>query len=433
MSTVWLRFAVVAFLIVMNGFFVAVEFSVVAVQRARIRQRAQDGDVRAQIVGEWVDDPDYLIAGAQLGITIASLALGAIGERAVSEVIEPWLHRLPYVFTSAFATSLPLLISLTIITTLHVVLGEQVPKSATIRYPEKFILVAARPMAWFLRLFHPFISLLDLLAVGVLRLFGIRPVVAHNAIFSVEDLKQIVLQSQRDGVLDDQERQMLHAIFDLRKMLARQVMVPRTEMICVENDATTDTLLELAVEHPYTKFPVYHGDLDHIIGIVHTKDLLKAMREGRNDLHAEDLMRPALLIPETVRVDDLLAEFRRHHVHSAVLIDEFGGTAGFVTLEDLLEEIVGDVQGEFDEGEPEYRRLADGTIVLSGLMTIDEFNELFHHHLRDPNYDTMAGFILGRLGRMAQPGDMVEVDGIRLTVEAMDGRRIDRIGVQFVE
>lgn len=430
--TLFLKFTLVALLIVINGFFVAVEFAVIAVQRARIRQKALDGDARARIVEQWVDDPDFLIAGAQLGITIASLALGALGEQTIAAVIEPYLHTLPPFMTTTVAASLPLLISLTIITMLHVVLGEQVPKSATIRYPERFVLLSARPMSWFLRVLHPFIRLLDALSAGVLRLIGIEPVPGHNSIFSVEDLKQIVMQSQRDGVLQERERQMLHAVFDFRNMLARQIMVPRTEMVSIKADTTTERLLDLAVEHPYTKFPVYEDDHDHIIGIVHTKDLLKVVRDGRNELRANNLMRPALLLPETVRVDDLLAAFRQNRAHAAVLIDEFGGTAGFVTLEDLLEEIVGDVRGEFDTGEPGYQRLADGTVILSGLLTITEFNALFGLAIHDPNYDTLAGYMLGRLDRMAQEGDVVEANGARLRVEAVDGYRIDRISLLFM-
>jgi len=427
-----LKFVLIAVLIAINGFFVAVEFAIVSVQQVRIHRMALEGNSSARTLERWKENPDRLIAGAQLGITIASLALGALGEQTIAQILDPWLRNLPPLFTTTVATSLPLLISLVFVTGLHVVLGEQVPKSITIRYPVRVALLVVRPMSWFLNVFHPFISLLDSLAAIVLRLIRTEPIPGHHTVFSVDELKQIVIQSQQDGILEEQERQMLHAVFDFRALLARHVMMPRTEMICVEDDAPIDKVLDLAIEHPYTKFPVYHEDLDHIVGIVHTKDLLRVVRNGQTELRAKDLMRPALSVPETVRVDDLLADFRKHRVHAAVLIDEFGGTSGFVTLEDLLEEIVGDVQGEFDRTEPEIRYLADGTTILSGLMTIDECNELFGLHISDPNYDTIAGFMLGKLGRMAQLGDTVETNGIRLQVHAMDGRRIDRIRLEFV-
>jgi len=428
-----IKFILVALLILINGFFVAVEFSLVTVRQIRIRKMAQAGNASARAVEGWVADPDRVIAAAQLGITLASLALGYLGEQTIAQLIEPWLHGLPPFLTATVAAGLPLAISLTLITTLHVIIGEQVPKSITIRYPEKVALFAARPMTWFLRIFRPFVALMDFLAEMVMRLLRIDPVPGHHTIFSVDELKQLVVQSQQEGILQEQERQMLYAVFDFRDVLARHVMVPRTEMVAVAEEEPANTVLDLAIDHPYTKFPVFHEDLDHIVGIVHTKDLLRAMRDKDGKTSVADLMRPALTVPETLHIADLLAVFRKHHVHAAVLIDEFGGTSGIVTLEDVVEEIVGDIQSEFDADEPEYRRLADGTIVLSGLMTIDEFNERFAVQLRDPNYDTIAGYMLGKLGRMAKQGDTIIVaGGVRLTVEAMSERRIDRIGVEFV-
>ncbi|NOZ05943.1 MAG: HlyC/CorC family transporter [Chloroflexi bacterium] len=426
------KFTLVALLILINGFFVAVEFALVTVRQLRIRKMARAGNANARAVEVWIADPDRVIAAAQLGITLASLALGYLGEQTIAQLIEPWLHSLPRFLTTTVAASLPLVISLTLVTTLHVIIGEQVPKSITIRHPEKVALFAARPMTWFLRIFRPFVALMDILAEMVMRLLRIEPVPGHHTIYSVDELKQLVVQSQQDGILEEQERQMLHAVFDFRDVLARHVMVPRTEMIAVAEEEPANTVLDLAIDHPYTKFPVFHQDLDHIVGIVHTKDLLRAMRDKDGKMSVADLMRPALTVPETLHIDDLLAVFRKHHVHAAVLIDEFGGTSGFVTLEDVLEEIVGDIQSEFDASEPELRRLADGTIVLSGLMTIDEFNERFGVHLKDRNYDTIAGYMLGRLGRMAKQGDtIIATDGVRLTVEAMSERRIDRISVEF--
>jgi len=427
-----IKFILVALLILTNGFFVAVEFSLVTVRQIRIRKMARAGNANARAVEVWIADPDRVIAAAQLGITLASLALGYLGEQTIAQLIEPWLHILPPFITTTIAAGLPLAISLTLITTLHVIIGEQVPKSITIRHPEKVALFAARPMTWFLQFFRPFVDLMDKLAEMVMRLLRIEPVPGHHTIYSVDELKQLVVQSQQDGILAEQERQMLHAVFDFRDVLARHVMVPRTEMIAVAEEEPANTVLNLAIDHPYTKFPVFHEDLDHIVGIVHTKDLLRAMRDKNGKTNVVDLMRPALTVPETLHIADLLAVFRKHHVHAAVLIDEFGGTSGFVTLEDVLEEIVGDIQSEFDANEPELRHLADGTIVLSGLMTMDEFNERFGAQLKDSNYDTIAGYMLGQLGRMAKRGDTVSTaDGVRLTVEAMSERRIDHIGVEF--
>ncbi len=239
----------------------------------------------------------------------------------------------------------------------------------------------------------------------------------------------MVEESEAGGILGTHEREMIHAVFELGDVLARQVMVPRTEMISVPADASLDNLVALARQYPLTKFPVYEGDLDHIIGIMHTKDLVRVLGGHRQDTSARGLMREALFLPESISVDELLSQFRKHHQHIAILLDEYGGTAGLVTLEDLLEEIVGDVKDPFDVAEPEIKRLPDGSAALSGLLAIEEVNEAFGLTLSDPNYDTIAGFVLGRLERMATVGDTVEANGVRLRVEALDGLRIARLSL----
>ncbi|MCZ7574104.1 MAG: hemolysin family protein [Ardenticatenaceae bacterium] len=430
-GTILYRFGLVLFLLAMNGFFVAIEFAVVTARRARIEQLAAEGNRAAAIVRPWLDDPDHLIAASQLGITVASLALGYLGEAAVAAVIEPVLHNLlGERAIVGVARSLPFLISLVVVTSFHVVLGEQAPKSAALRFPESLLLVASRPMHLFTTIFQPFITLLDRAAEFVLRLVGIQPVAGHHAIFTVDEIKRILSESQKGGVLDAGEREMLHNIFDFGETVARQVMTPRTEIVAVPAGATLDDLLVLAVETPHTKFPVYEGDLDHVIGIIHVKDLIAVLQrpaETRTGTVAADVTRDVLIVPETVGVEELLQTFRMHRTHLAILIDEFGGTAGLVTLEDLLEEIVGDVQDQFEEEEPDVRPLPDGCYLVSGLIPIEDFNAEFHTSVEDPNYDTIAGYLLGSLGRMAQVGDVVVIPAGTLRVEALDGLRIDRI------
>jgi len=242
----------------------------------------------------------------------------------------------------------------------------------------------------------------------------------------------LVEASHEGGVLAADEREMLHAIFDFGQLAARQVMVPRTEMVCLPATASLDEVAQLAAEHALTKFPIYEGDLDHILGIVHIKDLVRVMyTKSEKATSVRGIMRSALFLPENVRIDDLLIQFRRRRQHIAILLDEYGGTAGLVTLEDLLEEIVGDVQDAFDREEPEIQRLPDGSVLLSGLVQIEEVNEEFGLDLSDPHYDTIAGYVLGRLGRLARVGDAVKAGGIRLRVEALDGLRIARLSLFF--
>jgi len=434
--TILLKVLGVFLLIGLNGFFVAVEFSAVASRRTRIDQLAREDGTSARIVQRWVrsqESKDALIAAAQLGITIASLALGYLGEETFHSIVVVLLHGVTVPQSlSNLIHALPLVISLTVVTGLHVVLGEQVPKVASLRTPERVALLTAPWMNLFQRTFHPFVWMLDRAAIGVLRLLGMEPVGGHPAIYTVDELRQIVRESEEYGVLAEQEEQMLQAIFDLRAVRASQVMVPRTEMVCVPADATLEQLAELAAQTSLTKFPVFEGDLDQIVGVVHVKDMVRLMlAQGGAQVPARSLMREAFFLPETVSVADLLTAFRRARQHIAILVDEYGGTAGLVTLEDLLEEIVGEVQDVFDRAEPGIQWLSDGSALVDGLTQIEEVNEAFHLSLEDPNYTTIGGLVMGLLDRVPTVGDEVAIEdqGVRLLVEEMDGLRVARLRV----
>lgn len=433
-TSIILRFVGVTMLVGLNAFFVAMEFAVVASRRTRVAQLAAGGSGTAQIVLRWVESQeakDKLIAAAQVGITVASLALGYLGEDAVASVLEPLFENAGIEatgFLGALLANLPLIVSLIFVSGLHVTLGEQVPKVATLRAPEKTALALSRWMAAFNWIARPFIWLLDSVAAWVLKLFGMQPVGAHSTIYTVDELKRIVEESAQSGVLDAEEREMLYAVFDFADLFARQVMIPRTEMVCLHADSSIENALDLATETLFTKFPVYDEDLDHIIGILHTKDLVKALHTGQQDFSVRSLLREAIFLPESIRVDDLLAQLRQRRQHIAILLDEFGGTAGLVTLEDLMEELVGDVQDAFDRPESEIRRLSTNSALIDGLALIEEVNQVFDLSLEDPNYDTIAGFVLGQQGRIGRVGDVVEVINrgrrLRFRIEAMDGLRI---------
>jgi len=425
----------VFFLIGVNAFFVMVEFTAVASRRTWIDQLAREGESRARIVQQWVasqEHKDALIAAAQLGVTVASLALGYLGEETFQSIIEAFLHGVSVPPSlEPLLSALPLVISLTVVTGLHVVLGEQVPKVASLRSPERIALFVAPWMAVFQKLFHPFVWLLDRTATGILRLLGMEPMGHHATLYSVEELRQIVRESEEQGVLAAQEEDMLQAIFRLRAIRASQVMVPRTEMVCIPADASLRDVTEMAARTALTKFPVFEGDLDHIVGVVHLKDLVGQMPDGDTDVPVRSVMREALFLPETIPVVDLLTAFRRARQHIAILVDEYGGTAGLVTLEDLLEEIVGEVQDVFDRAAPAVQPLPDGSILVDGLLQIEEVNEALDLSLEDPHYSTIGGLVMGRLDRVPAVGDEIAIpdQGIRLRVEEMDGLRVARIRI----
>jgi putative hemolysin len=431
---VW-NFLLIALLIALNAFFVSVEFAAVTSRKARIELLAEEGNAAANIVKTWIENPaarDRLIAASQLGITIVSLALGAVGENTFQELLTPYFNQLSLSPSLQRLTSLlavlPLVLSLVIITSIHVVLGEQVPKVATLHQPERVAVLAAQPMRVFSIIFKWFIDLLDWATRLVLRLFGLQLVGGHSLIYTVDELKQMISESEEGGVLEQPEREMLESVFDFGELLVRQVMIPRTEVVALEANTRLDDIITTVTQHSYTKLPVYEADLDQIIGILHVKDVLRAMNQPDcQDLTAGKMARETLYIPETLPVNDLLHQFRHNRQHIAIVMDEYGGTAGLVTLEDLLEEIVGEVSDQFDVTLPEIQTLPDGSVIIDGLTLIEAVNQSLNLNLTNPHYDTIAGYFLGKLGHIPKIGDTIESGGVSLRVEAMDGLRIAQL------
>jgi len=429
-----LKLVLVLVLVVANGFFVAAEFSLVSVRRTRIAELVEKGNLRARDVQKAIENPDNVIAATQLGITLASLGLGWVGEPALSHFLEPAVHLFPLDIQPEVSRSIAAGISFALITFLHVVAGELAPKSIALQDPEGTSLIVARPTLFTEVLFKPAIIALNGAGNLLLRLFGVEPASGHELVHSVEELKMLVEASTEGGVMEKDEGEMLHAIFDFGELLVEQVMIPRTEIIAVEADASLQDTVQRMVNHPYTKFPVYEENLDQIVGIVHARDVIAATQDPvRKHCTARDLAREALFVPQAISVNRLLQEFRARRQHIAIVLDEYGGTAGLVTLEDLLEEIVGEVSGPFDEQPPEIQPLADGQVLIDGLTLIDDVNEELGLHLSDPHYNTIAGYVLGRLGRIPGVGDAVEVDGVRLEVREMDGLRIARLLLQRLD
>lgn len=417
-----------------NGFFVAAEFSLVSVRRTRIAELVAHGQAGADSVQKAIENPDRVIAATQLGITLSSLALGWIGEPALSHLLQPVVALFPPVVQSDVSHSLSAVLAFILITFLHVVIGELAPKSIALQNPERTSLVVAGPTLFTERLFKPAIWALNGAGNALLRLVGVQPVSGHQMLHSVEELKMLVDASTEGGVVQEAESEMLHAVFDFGEMIVRQVMVPRTEVTAVEVDTTLEEIIRLATESTYTKFPVYEESLDQIIGIVHVKDLLKAMQSPDcQDCTARSLMREPLFVPETLPVSALLRRFRDNRQHSAIVLDEFGGTAGLVTLEDLLEELVGEVSDMFDVAMPGFETLPDGSILIDGLTLIEDVNEQLGLSLVEDYYDTIAGYVMGKLGRMPRLHDVVEAQGVRIRVEEMDRLRVARVKLTRVD
>jgi CBS domain containing-hemolysin-like protein len=421
-------------LVLMNGFFVAAEFSLVSVRHTRIAELVAQGHVSAAVVQHALKNPDRVIAATQLGITLASLGLGWIGEPAVAHLLQPLVELFPRTIQSGLSHSLSAGLAFALITFLHVVVGELAPKSIALQNPEKTSLVVARPTLWSELIFKPFIWILNGTGNALLRLIGVKPASGHALVHSVEELKMLVTASSEGGVVEPQEREMLHAVFDFGDLLVGQVMIPRTEIVAVEADIPLDQIIALITESTYTKFPVYDDNLDTILGIVHVKDILRAMLEpGWQESTARSLVREPIYVPETIPVSALLLHFQDRRQHIAIVLDEYGGTAGLVTLEDLLEEIFGEVSDPFDRVSPEFQAQPDGSIWIDGMTLIEDVNAHLGLDLEDPNYYTIAGYVLGKLGRIPKVKDSVEGNNVRLQVEAMDELRIARVSLTHLD
>jgi CBS domain containing-hemolysin-like protein len=419
--TLTIELAAVVLLVLLNAFFVAAEYGLVTARRTRILELQHQGSRRARDVLKIVANPPRFIAAMQLGVTLTSLAIGALGEHALSKVLDP-----------VMATLLAVILAFFVITFLHVVIGELVPKGIALGHSETTALAVSAPVRAFFTVFGPLIWILQRSTELVLRALGLDAPGGESEVHSEAELRMLVSQSTEHGEIEEQEQEMLYKVFDFADKEASDVMVPRPEVVALSIDLPPEECLEAVMDSPFTRYPVYRGSLDEIVGILHIRDLFLALRDrGMSEVRVEELVRPAHLVPETKDLAALLTEFRRTNQHMAIVIDEYGAMEGIVTLEDLLEEIVGEIEDEFDLPDESIERVDDHTIRIDGTFPIDDFNEQFHTDLPGEDYHTMAGFVFGLLGRAAEPGDTVSHDGMRFEVVEVEGQRIDRIQVVF--
>jgi CBS domain containing-hemolysin-like protein len=425
-----MRLLAVLALVLANGFFVAAEFAIISVRKTRIDQLLAEGSRMARPVRRALQNPDQFIAATQLGITMASLGLGWIGEPAIASLLEPALKGLPTPVSVATAHTIAVAIAFSIITALHIVLGELAPKTVALQYPEQVSLVVAKPTELFLRVFHPFIRALNGMGWAVVRMFGMKAASGHGLVHSEEELKMLVTASQQAGVLEEDEEQMLHRVFHFAEFTAAEMMVPRTEMTAVRANAPIDEVVDQIWRGRHTSLPVYRGELDDIVGIMLVPDLVRALASPPANFSVAAIAREALTVPETMKADELLRQMRRHRTHQAIVIDEYGGTAGLVTFERVMERIVGELGGDFGTGASKpIRQLPDGSADVDGLALVTDINEQFGLEIDEETYTTLGGYMLGRLGRRPKVGDVIEVGGKTLRVEAVDGLRVSRVRI----
>ena len=420
MTLAW-ELAAVGALILLNAFFVAAEYGLVTVRQTRLHELQHQGNKRAGLVLRITSRPPQFIAAMQLGVTLTSLGIGAVGEPALAHALDPWL-----------ATFLAVTIGFLVITFMHVVIGELVPKGFTLRYSERVALAVAAPVRAFFLVARPLVWVLQKSTEWVLGLFGVEPPGADIEVYSEPELKMLVSSATEHGELEAGEQEMLYKVFDFADKEASDVMVPRPEVVAIAIDLPPEEALAVTLDSPYTRYPVYTGSLDSIVGILHVRDLFTALHDrGLADVQLSEVMRPAYMVPETKDLAALLTEFRRQNQHMAIVVDEYGGMEGIVTLEDLLEEIVGEIEDEFDLPDESVEQVDEDTIRIDGTFPIDDFNEEFGAELPVEDYHTIGGFVFGQLGRVPEPGDEVAHDGLEFRVDEVEGTRIDRLTVTF--
>ena len=422
-----IRLAAVLALVFANGFFVAAEFALVTVRKTRIDQLIAEGSSMARPVRRALTDPDRYIAATQLGITIASLGLGWIGEPAIASVIQPALGMLPVTLRDVTAHTIAVAIAFAIITTLHIVLGELAPKTVALQHAERTALVVGRPTEIFMKVFWPFIYLLNGTGRAVVGLLGLKPPSGSSLVHSEEELKMLVTASQEAGVLEEGEEQMLHRVFGFGDLTAGQVMLPRTEMPALPLRGSREDLLGRLSGPSLPVLPVYRDQLDDIVGVVRLRNLFPVIASAAPAYDLSSAVEEPLTVPETIKADDLLTEMRKRRTGLAIVIDEYGGTAGVVTFERLMERIVGEIGSESGDKVSSITVLTDGSAMIDGLALTTDVNVQFGMSIDEDLYDTIGGYVLGRLGRRPRLGDTVECDSRRIRVEALDGLRVARV------
>ena len=413
------------FLVGLNGFFVAAEFALVRVRDSRIQQLEQEGSVRARVVRDALRDLDGYLSVCQVGITMASLGLGWVGEPAVAHLIEPFLGAAG-ITNERVVSIIAFVVGFAIITYAHLVFGEQAPKYFSIQRAEATSLWISRPLRIFMVLFRPLVWVVNASTNFVLRPWGIKlggEMEAH----SEEELRIMISSATASGELEPEEREYLNNVFDFGDRVAREVMVPRPDIEALRVDLPLAEMVDAAVFGRYTRYPVYEEDLDHVLGVVHVKDLLRAARENPDDFDVRSIIRDCLVVPENKPIEQILREFQQRKLQMAIVIDEWGSVEGLITIEDVLEEIVGEIQDEFDEGEAAIEEIGDGVYAVDGRIPITEVNEYFELDLPHEDFDTIGGYVLGSLGRPPEPGDTVEADGITLHVKSVDGPRVSML------
>ena len=418
------------FLVALNGFFVAAELAIVKVRASQIEIKAKSGSRVANIAKYITQHLDGYLAATQLGITLASLGLGWVGESVMHNIVHDAL--INFNLSEVYITSISTFIAFLFITVMHIVFGELAPKSVAIQRPVATTLFIAVPLQAFYWLFRPFIWVLNGLANVILKLFGISNVGGHESVHSTEELYYLLDQGKESGALDTNEHELIKNVFDFNERVVKNIMVPRTKISGIELSTPKQEVVETIIGEGYSRMPVYDDIIDKIIGIVHAKDILPLLADNK-EWSLNDIIRKPYFVPETKKINDLLSELQQKRIQIAIVIDEFGGTAGMVTLEDIVEEIVGEIQDEYDEEKPTVEKISDTEFIINAYATVYDVNEHLPHDLpEDEDFDTVGGLVSHAFGRIPEVGDSEECYGYLFTILKKTEQNIETIKLELV-
>jgi CBS domain containing-hemolysin-like protein len=428
-------FAIVA-LLALNAFFVAVEFALVRARRSRLEAMVRAGDhfARFAVSATSRSNLTRVLSAGQLGITLASLGLGWVAEASLGQTLEHWFAALPLPIELSVRLGIATAVAITVVTYLHVVLGELAPRALSLNYPEQFAKWLAPPILAFTWLVWPFIWVLNGSSNLLLRVVGQKTVTEEESPHSPDELRLLVERASEGGLLPVSDAEILGGVFEFSEKNAREVMTPRTAIVAIPAGASLDEAVQAVEDAGFSRYPVYRETLDDIVGMVHAKDLLKVLARRPADFSIESILRPVHVVPGSREVEDVLADFKRRKEHMAIVLDEYGGTAGMVTMEDLLEEIVGEILDEYDDA-PAATGMESGTSgarTVPGDSAISEVNAELELSIPEDDYTTVGGFVFGLLGRLPVVGDRVVGGGASFTVRAMDGRRIESLSIEVL-
>jgi CBS domain containing-hemolysin-like protein len=434
MLWVFIKIFAVLLLVLANGFFVAVEFALVSVRRARIETLVAAGSSSARAVLRALDQLDAMLSASQFGITVASLALGAVGESTLAHLVEPILLKLlPADVSTLIAHSVAIAVALAVITYLHLVLGEYAPKAFAIEKAEAIAMATARWMDLFYRTFKPFIWLINVSGIKFLKLFGVDFRPGHHTAYTEEEIRHLINLSHQSGHLEQDEKELIHNVFEFADLTARDVMIPRTEVTAIEEQSSFEEVVRQFEESGYSRLPVYGGNFDNLVGVLHSKDVMPFLLKA-DEFDLKKILRQAIFIPDTARLSDILQHLQKSSVHLAIVVDEHSGVEGILTLEDILEEIVGEIQDEHDEAlTAKLSQSGEGVFSIDAAMSVREANRKYDLNLPESDaYTTVAGFLIARAGKLLDQGDTVEHNGTRFTVERVARRRITRVRMEHL-